>query len=371
MSRLGLGFLRTDFASMGAWALTGTLLMAAGCGGGGARTEGGTAANSGGGAGGASACSGGAPAGWPTVLVARGGTDPALFAGPDDSAPAFGYLSEGVRLRVDCPPSNGRVAVTVGGSLVVHGWVPISRTMVYAAQRGRIDGTPVFLGENDPIGLMSAESNGTFRVDLRPRLGREGAGDLGPFSGTVSADLLRDRASFEGVDPGLTAGEAMLLPAGMAVQVFDRPNGSVITTLPVLDPPLTVVVLRARDGWSGVRIGVGPYLVGYIEGTLEASTMEAVGTRPTAPDNAVAEGEMPGRIAREDDGTLVRIAAGTEIFFYGEDVGRARGAAWGREFSRDGDDVDVYLAVDDGVALRGIVPADAVSPVREGEDGAE
>lgn len=367
MSRRGLGFLRS-FVVLGAVsALTGL----SGCGGAGAANRASAAAGTGGGAGGASACSGGAPAGWPSVLVARGGNDPALFAGPDDNAPAFGYLSEGVRLRVDCPPSNGRVAVTVGGALVVHGWVPLSRTMVYAAQRGRIDGTPVFLGENDPIGLTSAESDGTFRVDLRPRLGREGAGDLGPFSGSVSADLLRDRPSFDGVDPGLSAGEPMRLPAGTAVRVFDRPNGEVIATLPVLDPPLTVVVIRSRDGWNGVRVGVGPYLVGYIEGTLEPSTMEALGTRPGAPDNGVEEGAMPGRIAREDDGTLVRIAAGTEVFFYGEDVGRARGQAWGREFSRDGDDVDVYLAVDDGVALRGIVPAASVTPVREGEDGAE
>lgn len=328
------------------------------------RSSSGTASGaSGAGAGGPALCSGGAPAGWPSVVVARGGTDPALYAGPDDGAPAFGYLSEGVRLRVDCAPNNGRLAVTVGGAMVVHGWVPMSRTMVYAAQRGRIDGTPVFLGENDPIGLMSAEADGTFRIDLRPRLGREGAGDLGPFSGIVAADLLRDRPTFDGIDPELNAGEAMMLPAGQTVRVFERPNGDVITSLPVLDPPLTVVVMRSRDGWHGVRIGVGPYLVGYIQAELTASTMEAVGTRPAAPNHALSDGAMPGRIAREEDGTAVRIAAGTEVFFYGEDVGRIRDQAWGREFSRDADrhEVDVYLAVDNGVAIRGIVPESAVT----------
>ncbi len=324
---------------------------------------------SGGGSGGPTECSGGAPTGWPSVVVARGGTDPALYAGPDDGAPAFGYLSEGVRLRVDCPPNNGRIAVTVGGAMVVHGWVPISRTMVFAAQRGRIDGTPVYLGENDPIGLMSPEADGTFRVDLRPRLGREGAGDLGPFSGIVSGDLLRDRPTFDGVDPELNAGDAMMLPAGQAVRVFERPGGDVITTLPVLDPPLTVVVIRSRDGWHGVRIGVGPYLVGYIQAELTASSMDAVGVRPPPADHALAADAIPARIAREEDGTAVRVAAGTEIFFYGEDVARIRDQAWGREFSRDADrhEVDVYLAVDDGVAIRGIVPESAVSaaPVSE------
>jgi hypothetical protein len=346
-----------------------TLLLAgallAGCGGGRAAAAS-AASEGGGGAGGASPCSGGAPAGWPTVLVARGGTDAALFAGPDEGAPAFGYLSEGVRLRLDCGPSNGRVAVTVGGSLVVHGWVPLTRTMAYASQRGRIDGTPVFLGENDPIGLMSFE-DGSFRVDLRPRLGREGAGDLGPFTGTVPPELLRDRPSFEGADPGLSEGTPMRLPAGTAVQVFDRPGGTVLATLPVLDPPLTVVVIRSRDDWHGVRIGVGPYLVGYVRGTLEASTMDAIGARPPAPDNSVAEGATPGRIARERDGNLVRVATGTEVFFYDADVATVRRTAWAREFSRDGDQVDVYLAVDDGVAIRGIVAASAVSDAPDEE----
>lgn len=356
-----MGPVRTGFV----FALAALLgLTSAACGGGATGSSSTTAAE--GGPGGASPCSGGAPAGWPSVLVARGGTDAALFAGPDDGAPAFGYLSEGVRLRVDCPPNNGRIAVTVGGSLVVHGWVPLTRTMAYAAQRGRIDGTPVYVGENDPIGLMNVDGT-TVRVDLRPRLGREGAGDLGPFNGTVPLEMLRDRPSFEGADPGLSAGEPMRLPAGTAVQVFDRPGGEVITTLPVLDPPLTVVVVRQRDGWNGVRIGVGPYLVGYVQGTLEPSTMDALGTRPTAPDNGVEEGATPGRIARERDGSLVRVAAGTEVLFYGEDVATVRREGWGREFSRDGEDVDVYLAVDDGVAIRGIVPSSSVTAVREEE----
>ena len=84
-------------------------------------------------------------------------------------------------------------------------------------------------------------------------------------------------------------------------------------------------------------------------------------------DNAVAEGATPGRIARERDGNLVRVAAGTEVFFYDADVATVRRTAWAREFSRDGDEVDVYLAVDAGVALRGIVAASAVSDAPDEE----
>lgn len=292
--------------------------------------------------------------------MARAGDGPALYAGSDPDAPAFGYLSEGVRLRLDSRPTNGRVLVTVGGSIVVHAWVPLSRMMAYTNQRGRIDGTPIFLGANDPVGLVGVASDGSIQVELRARLGREGAPDIGPFNGTLALSWLVDRPAAD-FDDGLDAGTPMRLPAG-AVELFDRPNGSAIVTLPALDPPLTVVSLRERNGWHGVRVGVGPFLVGYVHADLEPSTVEAIGTRSTIEAPADPEG-TPARIAMEEDGTLIRVESGTRIRFYGEEVGRLRAEGWGRELSRDGEEVDAFIAVDDGVALRGIVPADAVSAV--------
>lgn len=302
-----------------------------------------------------------APAGWPGVLIARAGDGPSLYAGSDEGAPAFGYLSEGVRLRLDSPPTNGRFLVTVGGSIVVHAWVPISRMMAYTSTRGRIDGTPIFLGANDPVGLVAAGPDGTVQVELRARLGRAGAEDIGPFTGSIPLAWLIDRPAAEG-DDGLDAGTPLRLPAGASVSLYDRPNGSVIVTLPVLDPPLTVVSLRERNGWHGVRVGVGPFLVGYVRADLEPSSLDALGTRPAPAAVPAGEG-TPARIAMEEDGTLVRIESGTRVRFYGEEVGRLRARGWGRELARDGGEVDAFIAVDDGVALRGIVPADAVSAV--------
>ena len=302
----------------------------------------------------------GAP-GWPTVLISRAGDGPALYAGPDADAPAFGYLSEGVRLRLDSAPTNGRVLVTVGGSVVVHGWVPLSRMMAYTTTRGRLDGTPIFIGAGDPIGLVARGTGDAVEVELNARLGREGAADIGPFTGTIPLSWLVDRPAVES-DDGLDAGTPMLLPAGAEVGLYDRPNGSVIVTLPVLDPPLTVVSLRDRSGWHGVRIGVGPFLVGYVHADLEPSTVEAIGTRPGLPSVAAVDG-TPARVAMEEDGTLVRVDSGTRIRFYGEEVARLRAEGWARELGRDGEEVDAFVAVDNGVAVRGIVPSGSVTAV--------
>ena len=344
----------------------GALALIAGCGGSSASTATSSAATTAG-TSGSSPCEGGAPAGWPSVLVVGPGQGPALYADRDDNAPPFGYLSEGVRVRVNCAPANGRLNVTVGGQMVVHGWVPLSRLVAYVNQRGRIDGTPAYLGMNDPISIVSQSSDGSFRVEIRPRLGRAGAADLGPFVGSVPADWVVDHPEADG-DTGLNGGEYRRLPAGTEVPVYDRPSGAVIARLPALDPPLTVVVIRTRDGWNGVRVGVGPFLVGYIQGDLEASTADALGTRPTAPATTVAEGQMPQRIAVEE-GALYRVASGTWVRFYGEQVARPRADAWAREMSRTTGsvDVDVYVAVDDAVAVRGVVPSAALTRVTEGQ----
>lgn len=335
------------------------VLALAGCGGGGTGASSGSAASS--------TPSGGPPAGWPAVLVVAPGQGPALYAAADDNAPPFGYLTEGVRVRVNGPPENGRLPVTVGGQLVVHGYVPLARLRAYVNQRGRIDGTPAFLGANDPVGIVSQSSDGSFRVEIRPRLGREGAADLGPFVGSVPGDWLVDHPEADG-DTGLSPGEFRSLPAATEVPVYDRPGGAVIARLPALDPPLTVVVIRSRDGWNGVRVGVGPFLVGYIQGELAASSADQLGTRPVAPSVEVAEGHMPERIAVEE-GALFRVASGTWVRFYGEQVARLRADGWAREMSRTAgsEDVDVYVAVDEGCAVRGVVAGSALTRVTEGE----
>lgn len=299
--------------------------------------------------------------GWPSVLVSTGGRAPALYAGSDDAAPAFGHLGEGVRVRVEGPIQGQRVPVTVGGGLVVHAWAQVNRLAAFTARRGRVEGTPVYVGVNDPVSLVGRENDTTYRVIVRPRLGRPEIDDtLVGYAAMLGNDWVGEG---DGVaaDTQLNPGEFMRLPAGQEVAVYDRPGGSVVARIPPLDPPLTVVVLRARDGWNGVRIGVGPFLVGYVQGELTASSADALGARPV---RSTSEG-MPSRIANET-GALFHVAAGTHVMFYGEDVATVRREAWARELSpRQGDQADVYIAVDEGVAIRGVVPVSSLTPVDE------
>lgn len=291
-------------------------------------------------------------------MVTTSGRAPALFAGPDEQAPAFGHLGAGVRVRIEGPVQGQRVPITVGGSMVVHAWAQVNRLATTTAQRGRVEGTPTYVGVGDPVSLTGQNEDGSWRVVVRPRLGRPEIDDgLVGYSATLPADWVASEPA-DAADSGLNAGEPRLAPAGQELVLYDRPNGAVVARVPPLDPPLTVVVLRNRDGWSGVRVGVGPFLVGYIQGELAPSTLEAIGPRPS---RSTAEG-IPARVEAET-GALFRVAAGTHVMFYGEDVATLRSEAWARELSpRQGEEADVYIAVDDGVAIRGVVPTTALTP---------
>ncbi|MBX7193001.1 MAG: hypothetical protein K1X94_13125 [Sandaracinaceae bacterium] len=304
-----------------------------------------------------------APEGWPAILVSTAGRAPALYAGSDDAAPAFGHLGDGVRVRVEGAIQGQRVPVTVGGNLVVHAWAQVNRLAAFTSRRGRVEGTPVFVGVNDPVSLVGRENDTTYRIIVRPRLGRPDVDDtLVGYAAMLGTDWIGEGDGVE-ADTGLNPGEFRLLPAGQEVPLYDRPGGTVVARLPPLDPPLTVVVLRSRDGWNGVRVGVGPYLVGYVQGELAPSTAEALGARPR---RAATTEAMPSRIANET-GALFRVAAGTHVMFYGEDVATVRREAWARELSpRQGDQADVYIAADDGVAIRGVVPVSSLTPVTDG-----
>src|SRR5688572_28415821 len=106
----------------------------------------------------------GPPQGWPGVLVVAPGAGPALYLGPESDSPAIGYLSPGVRVRLDGPPQNGRLPVTVGGGLSARGWIPIARLGAYTTQRGRIDGTPTYVGVGDLVTLVERNGDGSWRV---------------------------------------------------------------------------------------------------------------------------------------------------------------------------------------------------------------
>lgn len=294
-------------------------------------------------------------------MITTSGRAPALFAGPDEQAPAFGHLGPGVRVRLEGPVQGQRVPVTVGGAMVVHAWAQVNRLATTTSQRGRVEGTPTYVGIGDPVSLLGRNDDGSWRVVVRPRLGRPEIDDgLVGYSATLPANWVSAEPN-DVADTGLNAGEPRLTAFGQELVLYDQPDGAVVARIPPLDPPLTVVVLRNRNGWSGVRVGVGPYLVGYIRGELAPSTLEAIGVKPQRP---TSEG-VPSRVASET-GNLFRVAAGTHVMFYGEDVATLRREAFARELSpRQGEEADVYIAVDDGVAIRGVVPVSALTPASE------
>jgi len=290
------------------------------------------------------------PADWPRVLVTGPGSGPALYLGHSEEAPAIGYLNPGVRVRLESSLTNGRVEVLVGGSLAVKAWVPLQRVGLYTQQRGRIEGTRAYVGPGDFVGLLGpGEEPGHMRVEVRPWMG--GGNFLGPFVGTYAADQLGDEPPAGDVE-GVTPGECFTLPAGETITLTERPQGEAVANLPALDPPLSVVVLRQRNDLFGVRAGYGPYLTGYVQGGLTPCEGELPAPEPAA---VAGEGGRPYWMSQER-GPLHRVAAGTRVGFHGRTIARLRSEGWARELGRQENGlVDVFVAVDDNVAIRGLV----------------
>lgn len=290
------------------------------------------------------------PADWPRVLVIGPGSGPAIYLGHAEDAPAVGYLNPGTRVRLESNVVNGRVEVLVGGALATKGWVPLPRVGAYTQQRGRVEGTRAYVGAGDFVGILgAAETAGQMRVEVRPWLG--GGNFIGPFVGAFPADQLADRRPEGEIEP-LTPGECYRLPPGQTMTIDATAQGEPITTLPALDPPLAVTVLRARNDLFGVRAGYGPYITGYIRGALQRCEGEMPAPDPMVPPS---EGDRPVWMQLED-GPLHRVASGARVRFHGRTIARLRAEGWARELGRqEGGLVDVFIAVDDAVAIRGLV----------------
>lgn len=300
----------------------------------------------------------GPSAGWPDVMVVMAGEGPSLYLGPEGESPAIGYVTKGARVRIDGPEQNGRVPVTVGGRMISRGWMPLTRLGLYATQRGRVDGTPVYLAPGDLVSVLGRNADGTYRVGLGPWLGRSVGDRIGPYDGTLEAEWLS--ATAPDAERALNPGENRLLPEGRDTLVYDQPGGNVIARIPPASPPHTVVVLRSRGDWHGIRAGVGPFLIGYVEGTLA----EADGPpRAQWSPPQRSDGEMPEVIAHEE-GPLLRIQPGTEVRFLDRVIARVRSQGWARQVTVVGSDqLDVFVAVDDTCSVRGLVPTSAASAV--------
>ncbi|MEM6958040.1 MAG: hypothetical protein AAF645_20255, partial [Myxococcota bacterium] len=294
----------------------------------------------------------GDPADWPRDFVATPGSGPALYLSESPEAPGIGYVTEGTAIRIGSLPQNGRIKVRIDGPMKVRGWLVASRLGLRVRQGGRVPETPISLAPGDYVEYVGPGESGIARVRARTELGREGLN--GPsFPGIFPLD----RLTTDAVAPEAPTGTAARLPAGQPVELYVTPE-QVGATLPAADPGLIVDLARDRGRWKGVRIGVGPRLVGYVN--VELSEADALPSRQ--PPATAAEGEPPMRLRVDEDRPLWRVQAGTRVRYGDTVIAIMESQGWAREMERfeDDNEVDVFIAADDGVALRGTVPASAL-----------
>jgi len=277
---------------------------------------------------------------------------PALFLGPESDAPAVGYTSSDLVVRVEGESRGGRVPVQVLGPLEVHAHVPVDLLTMRVQRRGRLRGTSLYVGPNDRVQVLGvATEPGRVRVRAAAVLpGRHGPTFEGsyPAVGLGSQPAPADAAA---PDPG-TPYE---LAAGLPLVLYEEPSGTVVTTLAPAPIALAVTVLKEENGWFAVRIGSGPYLIGYTNASLrEQSAKPAVAT-PPATNSAV-----PSRLVHEV-GALKRVVPGTRLSFNDEPIAVLHAEAWARVLAEyPNGEVDAFVAVDDSVAVRGLLPKAAL-----------
>jgi hypothetical protein len=133
-----------------------------------------------------------------------------------------------------------------------------------------------------------------------------------------------------------------------------------------------VEVLGKEGVWSAVRIGSGPYLVGYTNAYLTPSKEPAkekakVAALASPTDKADAVGHVPARLVSES-GELKRIAAGAPVSFGDKVFAKLQKPGFARVLATyPGGEADALVAVDDDVAVRGLVRGADLSSPEAGE----
>ena len=108
------------------------------------------------------------------------------------------------------------------------------------------------------------------------------------------------------------------------------------------------------------RVGSGPFLVGFVQTNL----IPAAATMVPASGAGRSGAALPQRISDEAALPLFRVPAGTEVVFEGRVIARLNQPGWARELRRYAaySQSDVFVAVDDSVAVRGLVSVNALQP---------
>ncbi len=318
---------------------------------------------------------------WPRELLVAHDDGPALFrrSGPD--AAPVAWVAGGEALRPRGAVRGGRVRAVIDGGLRLRGWIAIDRLEAVVLRRGRLRGTPVFLSPGDRVRLRAARGR-LATLEAAARLGHPSLELTAPFRGELP--LSRLGAQPAGVAAGPTSGAPVLVRG--AARLHASPDGPVVYALPALEPALVATVLRDEGAWVGVRLGVGPYLVGYLPRAALAMREAPASKQSIAPEvldpwrrgaspapsesgvrdpwsERAAPGPQRGLPPRLRDAVVRpvwRVAAGARVEVEGATVAVFTAEGWAVELERDGERVRILGAVDESATVIGVVPASAL-----------
>jgi hypothetical protein len=235
--------------------------------------------------------------------------------------------------------------------------ISASRLAARVLRGGRVRGTPVSVGVGNLVRVLGpADEPRRTRIAVTPVVADPRLRDgLGTWEGTFPVVGLGADAS--AATPTLAEGTTRRLPP-TEVGLYEAPGGPLVFTLPALNPGLTVELVRDDGPWHAVRVGAGPYLVGFVQTDLVPAAASMV------PPSGAGRGgaALPQRISDESAHPLFRVPAGTEVVFEGRVIARLNQPGWAREMHRYGayQQSDVFIAVDDAIAVRGLVPVTAL-----------
>ncbi|MCG8554383.1 MAG: hypothetical protein MJD61_03715 [Proteobacteria bacterium] len=293
---------------------------------------------------------------WPTTLLVIADKGPALFIGQNP----VGFVALNSVVRVVGPAQGAMLPVRVDGPLTAQANMPLARLGARIQRKGRLRGAPVYVGPNDVVKVLGPAGGKRTRVEATVELG--GGHVVGPFVGTYPTVGLSgaeaDPARFGPLRPGKA--RQLRDTQTLAVHAKPSPAAPVVAVLPALQPPVRLEVIKAKGSWSAIRAGQGPYIIGFVQGELQASSRPA----PTKGiiGAAYSSGTLPSYLKTEE-GVLHRVRAGAKVYFDNRELAHFRQAGFAREQNRfDDGTVDVYAAADGRVAVRGLLRADALEP---------
>lgn len=285
-----------------------------------------------------------------TLLVAESDT-PSLFLSGAAEAPAIGWTTADLNVMPSGPDENGRTPVRIDGAMRVKAYVTTELLGQKVQRRGRLRGSPVYVAPNDRVKVLGTAEDGRLRVSATPTVAGTA---LGPFEGTFPAVGIAPQPAPADAQ-GPRAGQWHELPAGTPLTLHDAPAGAVSVTVPASQQPLPVEVLTASNGWSAVRLGEGPYVIGYTNAQLRPMAAPPTMAPKASGVTPVAAGQMPERL-KQEQGAVKLVAPGARVRFSGQIIAVFKQPGYARVLAEfPNDQIDVFCAADNGVAVRGLV----------------